>query len=84
MEEMKVVNTEELENVAGGLIVDDKAANKFWIIKQNGDVIAPSSSREKAIEAAKAFNTSTQIITREEYKKRFGRDLKFRISARGL
>ena len=40
-------------------------------------MISPVPSREQAIDFAKAYNISTQIMTKEEYKKHFGRELKW-------
>jgi hypothetical protein len=38
-------------------------------------VIAPVSSEKNAIDFAKAYNISTQIMTKEEYARHFGREL---------
>ncbi len=62
-----------LEDVSGGVIVED--GNRFWLVRQDGTVIAPAPSREKALEFAKGFSISTEILTREGYLKRFGREL---------
>lgn len=69
------LNLNEMEKVSGGFVVEDTMANKYWVVRQDGSVIAPAPNKEQAIEFAKAFSTSGTVITREEYKKRFGRDL---------
>lgn len=74
-EKIRSLNPRELEDVSGGFVVNDPEENKFWIVRQDGSVIGPAPSRENAVEFAKAFNTSPEVITREEYKMKFGRDL---------
>lgn len=72
MEELKL---NEMEKVSGGLVVDDPEANKFWIIRDDGTVIAPAPTKDLAIEFANQFNTSPDVITMDQYKEKFGRDL---------
>jgi hypothetical protein len=72
---MEELNLNEMEQVSGGLVVSDPEQNKFWIIRQNGTVIAPAPTEELAIEFAKQFQTSPTVITKEEYKAKFGREL---------
>ena len=67
----------DLQEVSGGVIVDDGDGEKFWLVRQNGTVIAPVPSKEKAIEFAKAYSISTQIMTKEEYARHFGRELRW-------
>lgn len=64
-----------LEEVVGGVIVDDGDGKKFWLVRQDGTVIAPVPGIKKAAEFAKAFNISPQIMTKEEYARHFGREL---------
>ena len=66
---------DQLENVSGGIIVDDGDGKKFWLVRQNGTVISPVPGLENAVEFAKAYGESTRVVTQEEYKKLFGRDL---------
>ena len=66
-----------MEEVSGGVIVDDGDGEKFWLVRQNGTVIAPVPNKEKAIEFAKAYSISTQIMTKEEYARHFGRELRW-------
>jgi len=70
------ITIDEMAKVNGGYVVLDKEdENKFWIVRQDGSVIAPAPSLEKAQEFAKAFNVSSTVLTAEEYRNLFGRDL---------
>lgn len=69
------LSEELLEKVSGGAIVDDGDGQKFWLVRQDGTVISPVPGKEKALGFAKAYNISQQIMTREEYRRRYGRDL---------
>ena len=73
----KELNLEEMENVTGGYVVDDGTGEKFWIVRQDGTVYAPVPTKEQAIEFAKSLNVSPTVKTLDEYKKIFGRDLKW-------
>jgi hypothetical protein len=75
--DVKVVELSDitLEEVAGGVIVDDGDGRKFWLVRQDGTVISPVPGRENAIEFAKAYNISQQVLTKEEYARCFGREL---------
>ena len=73
--EKKYISPEDLEKVTGGCVVYDPDEDKYWIVRQDGTVIAPVPTREKAVEFAKAFSTSPDVITMEEYRKKYGRDL---------
>ena len=75
MENKKSLLDEELNAVSGGMIVDDGDGTKFWLVRQNGTVISPVPGLEKAEDFVKAYGESTKVISREEYKKLFGRDL---------
>ena len=72
---MKKLSEENLRDVTGGLIVDDGRNGKYWLIRQNGTVISPVPSLEKAEEFAKAYGESTRVLTPEAYEKTFGRPL---------
>ena len=74
-EKMKELNDQLAEEISGGVIVDDGDGKKFWLVRQDGTVISPVPSKEKAVDFAKAYNISQQIMTREEYARRFGREL---------
>ena len=71
------LSAEQLADVAGGMIVEDGNGEKYWLVRENGTVISPVPSREKAIDFAKAYHLSTRILTTEEYKQYFGRELKW-------
>jgi len=75
MDNATEINLNEMEKVSGGYVVNDEANSKFWIVRQDGSVIAPAPSLEKAQEFAKEFQTSPSVMTMDEYKKHFGRDL---------
>ena len=75
MNTAREINLNEMEKVNAGYVVNDAANNKFWIVRQDGSVIAPAPSLEKAQEFAKEFQTSPSVMTMEEYKKHFGREL---------
>ena len=73
---MKELLDENLEEVSGGVLVKDEERNEYWLVRRDGSVIAPVPL-EKGVEFAKAFNTSDRVVTKEEYRKIFGRDLKW-------
>jgi hypothetical protein len=75
MDNTREINLGEMGKVNGGYVVNDEANNKYWIVRQDGSVIAPAPSVEKAQEFAKEFQTSPTVMTMEEYKKHFGREL---------
>lgn len=75
MENKKSLFDEELTEVSGGMIVDDGDGKKYWLVRQNGTVISPVPGLEKAEEFAKAYGESTRVVSKEEYKNLFGRDL---------
>ena len=64
-----------MEEITGGLIVDDGDGKKFWLVRQDGSVISPVPDKKKAVEFAKAYGISTRIMTKEEYASHFGRPL---------
>ena len=65
----------DLNAVSGGYIVDDGDGQKFWLVRQNGTVISPVPGLQNAEDFVKAYGESTKVISKEEYKKLFGRDL---------
>lgn len=75
MENKKSLFDKELREVSGGMIVDDGDGKKYWLVRQNGTVISPVPGLEKAEEFAKAYGESTRVVSKEEYKNLFGRDL---------
>ena len=73
--EKKELTLNELDNVNGGLIVKDAAANKYWVTKDDGVVVFNDPNKDSAVALAKALKVDTENITLEEYKKRFGHEL---------
>lgn len=67
----------ELESVSGGIIVDEGDGKKYWLVRQDGTVISPAPGMEKTLEFAKAFSISPQTMTKEEYARHFGRELRW-------
>ena len=67
------LNDDVLNSVSGGLVVQD--GEKFWLVRQNGTVISPVPGIEQGVDFAKAYGESTRVISVEEYKKLYGRDL---------
>lgn len=80
-ENKKALNIDDLENVAGGLIVDCGWSRNYRIVdEKTGEIIDTECFATKnAQEVARYNGVSTDIITMEEYKKRFGRDLDLSI-----
>ena len=74
MNTKKQLNAEQLEQAGGGFVVADESQGKYWAVRQNGTILAPAPSEEKAIEYAKSYNVSPKVMTLEEYKEHFGRD----------
>lgn len=72
MDEMKL---EDLESVSGGDVVKSADEKQFWIIRHDGTVAGTAPTKELAIQFAKQLNTSPEIITKEQYKKKYGREL---------
>ena len=69
------LNPEQMEQATGGYVVNDQAANQCWVVRQDGTVIGQAPGLEQAKEFAKGFSASDQVLTPEEYKNLFGRDL---------
>ena len=65
MNNTKEISLSEMEKVNGGYVVNDEANSKYWIVRQDGSVIAPAPSLEKAQEFAKDFQTSPSVMTME-------------------
>ena len=68
------LNPDELEQVTGGFVLADKAKGKYCVVRQDGNILAPAPSLEKAIEYAKSYNVSQTVLTPDDYKKRYARD----------
>ena len=70
------LNPEELGGVAGGLIVDVGPLYDYRIVDDTtGEVLDQWWSKKNAEEYAANHGLSREIITPEEYKKRFGKEL---------
>jgi hypothetical protein len=77
MSNIKELNWEEMSQVSGGYVVDNGTGDKFWIVMQDGTVKGYAPTKEKAQEFAKAYGASQTIMTLEQYKARYGRELKW-------
>ena len=73
-DQFEKITLDDLAKATGGVIVDE-GNGKFWVVRQDGTVYAPAPSLEKALEYARTLSISTEILTKDQYKKRFGRDL---------
>ena len=70
------LNLEELGEVAGGLIVDPGVKYDYRIVDDTtGEVLDRWWKRSDAERYAADHGVSREIITLEEYKKRFGKEL---------
>ena len=70
------INPEELGGVAGGLIVDVGALYDYRIVDDTtGEVLDKWYGTDNAVRSADDHGVSREIITLEEYKKRFGKEL---------
>lgn len=74
---MVELNEEMLEGVSGGIIVDDGDGQKFWLVRQDGTVISPVPGKDKALEMANEYHISPRVMTKEEYARHYGRELKW-------
>ena len=75
-EKMEKATLDDLAKASGGVIVEE-GDGRFWVVRQDGTVYAPAPSLEKAIEYAKTLSISTEVLTKAQYRKRFGRDLQW-------
>ena len=70
------LNLEELGEVAGGLIVDPGVKYDYRIVDDTtGEVLDKKWYGTDAVRSAANHGVSREIITLEEYKKRFGKEL---------
>ena len=72
---MKEMNAEDLTSATGGLIVDDGDGKKYWLVRQNGTVISPVPGLKNAQDFIKAYGEDARVISKEEYRRLYGRDL---------
>lgn len=74
-ESMKVLNLEEMENVAGGIIV--RAGGKYWVMPDPNEYYGivctnmPFDSLDEAQARARMAGWSAKVYTREEYEETF-------------
>ena len=70
------LNPEELGGVAGGLIVDAGNFFDYRIVDDTtGEELDKWYGTQNAVRSAADHGVSREIITLEEYKKRFGKEL---------
>ena len=69
---MQELNLEQMEQIDGGVIVDTGDEKQLYIVRQDGTVVGPAP-KNMAESFAKTLSVSTEVITAEEYEKRFGR-----------
>ena len=71
------LSPEDLEKIAGGLVVDCGTWRYARVVdEKTGEVIGQNWYIKDAQKLAERNGLSTEVITMEEYKKRFGHDLK--------
>ena len=75
MESKKELELESLDKVTGGFVVDEGDGEKFWIVRHDGTVVGPAPTLQNAMDFAKGFSESPIVLTRAQYKEKFGRDL---------
>ena len=72
MDKNKIINGEQLEQISGGFLVEDAANKKFWVARPDGTLL-PAPTKEKAEEIAKQYSVSTDVMSAEAYKEKYGR-----------
>ncbi len=79
--ENEELELDTLENVSGGLIVDCGFARDYRIVDDKTGEILDSDcfAKKSAVRTAHDLNVSREIISMDEYKKRFGRDIDLSI-----
>ncbi len=77
----KELDLEQLEGVSGGLIVDCGGPYNYRVVDDKTGEILDSNCwyKSHAQEAAENLNVSCDIISKAEYKRRFGKDLDMSI-----
>ncbi len=73
----KELNMNDLENISGGIIVNCGPLRNYRIVDDvTGEIIDTDwITTDYAKRVAEYNGVSTEIITMEEYKKRFGKDI---------
>ena len=73
---MEELNVEKLENVNGGIIVQGESYEGYFIIDpKTGDVIGQRYHLGDAEKFARSHDQTVTLINKEQYKKRFGKDI---------
>lgn len=75
MEKKMELNLEEMENVTGGMIVNDNGTY-YLCDSATGRIIEKYNNLASAEDGAYWNKQSSTLITGEDYKKRFGWDVK--------
>lgn len=72
MAEMKWLTDDEIEQVSGGMIVE--YADGYFVVGDNAKwaLLSRYDKIEDAKWFASRFSTSTEVLSAEEFKKRFG------------
>jgi bacteriocin-like protein len=74
--EMEELNEKKLENVNGGIIVQGESYEGYFIIDpKTGDVIGQRYHFGDAENFARSHDQSVTVINKEQYKKRYGKDI---------
>lgn len=73
----QMLNNEYLEKVNGGLIVDSGDEKTYYLVKEDGSVVAPIPGVDKAMEFARTLELGQELLTMDEYEKRFGKKLEW-------
>ena len=79
--ENEELDLEQLEGISGGLIVDCGFTRDYRIVDdKTGEILDSDCFAKKSAErTAHDLNVSREIISMDEYKKRFGRDIDLSI-----
>ena len=79
--ENEELELDALENVSGGLIVDCGDFRHYRIVSdETGEILdSDRATKKTAGRTAEFLNVSTEIISMDEYKKRFGKDIDLSI-----
>ncbi len=72
---MEEIRMDQMKDAAGGYVVADEKKNQYFIVRQDGTVVGPAPSKAAAQEFAKTFGESATVLTKEEYKRKFGKEL---------
>ncbi len=72
--ERRELTIEDLKNISGGLIIDGGANYDSAVVDDTtGDVLYRAFANRAVLHEANKLGVSTEIITPEEYEKKFGK-----------